>query len=237
MPNVSLDRFVISNDGQFSTLEIMRSTLDDSGTYTATATNENGSVSCRCNLFIDKHNRAHTVPEFIDRLDEECTMKCGDNMHLTAHVEAYPSVSAIWYRNGVRIRPSRRMQTTVDKDGFIQLIISNVVADDAGTYKCVATNEAGYAHSECQVFVQNDGATIDPPTDQKSHLPYSSVPLFVKKPRSFEAFEGDTVIIDLEVVGDPKPDVIWLRDFLKVRSVTLPYYTCIYAQLLEMLQK
>lgn len=40
--------------------------------------------------------------------------------------------------------------------------------------------------------------------------------MFVKKPRSSEAYEGDTVIIVCEVVGDPKPEIIWLRDFLKV---------------------
>lgn len=40
--------------------------------------------------------------------------------------------------------------------------------------------------------------------------------MFVRKPRSSEAREGDTVIIACEVVGDPKPDVYWLRDFLKV---------------------
>lgn len=41
--------------------------------------------------------------------------------------------------------------------------------------------------------------------------------MFVTKPRSTQAFEGDTVIIYCEVIGDPKPDVVWLRDFLKVR--------------------
>lgn len=46
---------------------------------------------------------------------------------------------------------------------------------------------------------------------------YSKEPLFVTKPLSTEAVEGDTVIILCEVVGDPKPEVIWLRDFLKVR--------------------
>lgn len=45
---------------------------------------------------------------------------------------------------------------------------------------------------------------------------YSKEPMFVKKPRSSEACEGDTVIIVCEVVGDPKPEIIWLRDFLKV---------------------
>lgn len=36
------------------------------------------------------------------------------------------------------------------------------------------------------------------------------------KPRSSEAYEGDNVIIFCEVVGDPKPEVVWLRDFLNV---------------------
>lgn len=45
--------------------------------------------------------------------------------------------------------------------------------------------------------------------------------MFVTKPRSTQAFEGDTVIIYCEVIGDPKPDVVWLRDFLKVRKFKL----------------
>lgn len=49
---------------------------------------------------------------------------------------------------------------------------------------------------------------------------YSKEPMFVRKPRSSEAREGDTVIIACEVIGDPKPDVYWLRDFLKVRLMT-----------------
>jgi Immunoglobulin I-set domain len=42
--------------------------------------------------------------------------------------------------------------------------------------------------------------------------------MFVKKPRSSEAYEGDTVIIMCEVIADPKPEVVWLRDFLKVKG-------------------
>lgn len=45
---------------------------------------------------------------------------------------------------------------------------------------------------------------------------YSKEPMFLKKPRSSDAYEGDTVIIMCEVIGDPKPEVVWLRDFLKV---------------------
>lgn len=42
--------------------------------------------------------------------------------------------------------------------------------------------------------------------------------MFLTKPRSTEATEGDRVIIRCEVIGDPKPEVAWLRDFLKVSS-------------------
>lgn len=50
--------------------------------------------------------------------------------------------------------------------------------------------------------------------------------MFVKKPRSSNAYEGDTVIIYCEVVGDPQPQVAWLRDFLKVGVILLcNYYT------------
>lgn len=45
-----------------------------------------------------------------------------------------------------------------------------------------------------------------------------SEPRFLRKPTSTEAFEGDNIIIACEVSGEPKPEVYWLRDFLKVKS-------------------
>ena len=49
--------------------------------------------------------------------------------------------------------------------------------------------------------------------------------MFITKPRSSEAYEGDTVIIMCEVIGDPKPEVIWLRDVLKVSNMNLGMFT------------
>lgn len=48
--------------------------------------------------------------------------------------------------------------------------------------------------------------------------------MFIKKPRSTNAYEGDTVIIMCEVIGDPKPEVVWLRDFLKVKLKVIIIY-------------
>lgn len=52
--------------------------------------------------------------------------------------------------------------------------------------------------------------------------------MFVKKPRSSDACEGDTVIIHCEVIGDPKPEVVWLRDFLKVSNIFFDYHKRIF---------
>lgn len=122
-----------------------------------------------------------------------------------------------WYRNGLRIRPSRRITPTLDDDGFVELVISNVSAQDEGEYLLRATNAVGKAESACKVIVEScDTNGIRIPTICEANMPYSKEPQFVKKPRSFEAFEGDTVIIDCKVIGDPKPEIVWLRDFLKV---------------------
>ena len=43
-------------------------------------------------------------------------------------------------------------------------------------------------------------------------------PMFVRKPRTIDAEEGNIVIIECEVAGDPKPSVKWLRDWLDVST-------------------
>lgn len=124
-----------------------------------------------------------------------------------------------WYRNGIRIRPSRRIVPTLDDDGFVELVITNATLNDAGTYKCIATNAVGKAECACNVIIENcdsNGMIIPSICVPNSNMPYSKEPVFVRKPRSFEAFEGDTVIIDLEVISEPKAEIVWLRDFLKV---------------------
>ena len=46
------------------------------------------------------------------------------------------------------------------------------------------------------------------------------VPRFIQKPRSTEVIEGDSLTIVCEVVGDPKPELVWLRDWLNVSETS-----------------
>ena len=73
----------------------MRATLDDSGTYTATATNEYGQISCHCNLIVDKGIRAYIAPEFLASFDPNYNVKYGHELRLCAQIEAYPTVGEL----------------------------------------------------------------------------------------------------------------------------------------------
>ncbi|KAG5320919.1 UNC89 protein, partial [Acromyrmex heyeri] len=214
------DRHIFWNDdSNFHTLEIIQSALEDSGCYMVTARNLNGSVSCRCTLVVDKGIRAYIAPEFLRDLNVAYTIHSGGELRMSAQLEAYPCVGVVWHRDGIRLRPNRRAVMTLSHDGTVQFSLANVTTRDAGVYSCTATNVVGQAETSTRVAVMaaiqdqsfiNESANITSPD-----IPYSKEPLFVTKPLSTEAIEGDAVIILCEVVGDPKPEVIWLRDFLK----------------------
>ncbi|XP_016940406.2 muscle M-line assembly protein unc-89 isoform X12 [Drosophila suzukii] len=214
-------KHLISAEGQFFTLEIAATTLDDSGTYTCLAKNELGSVSCHCTLVVDKGIRAYISPDFYVPLDPFYIFREGSEIRLSTKVEAYPSVGVTWHRNGMRLRPSRRLTATLDSNGFVELIIAEATMRDAGIYVCVASNVVGKVETICRVAIEEEEnksmvppRQLEIPSIKTDDLPYSKEPLFVVKPRSSEAYEGDNVIIFCEVVGDPKPEVVWLRDFL-----------------------
>ncbi|KPJ09076.1 Muscle M-line assembly protein unc-89 [Papilio machaon] len=212
------DRRTKSQDEHFHTLEIAPTTLEDGGVYEATARNGSGAISCRCNLVVDKGIRAYIAPEFCCGLEPLYQLSIGQELRISAVVEAYPSVGVTWYRDGVRLRPSRRAVMTLDRDGQIELAVGSVTQRDAGVYTCTASNEVGKASTsgKVEVFGESDGERKQAiPTVICSDAPYSREPTFIRKPRSSEAYEGDTIIIECEVTGDPKPDVFWLRDFLK----------------------
>ncbi|KMR05376.1 myosin light chain smooth muscle [Lasius niger] len=220
------DRHIFwDDDSNFHTLEIIHSTLDDSGCYMATARNVNGSVSCRSILVVDKGIRAYVAPEFLRGLDAAYTIYSGGELRMSAQLEAYPSVGVVWHRDGIRLRPNRRAVMTLSHDGTVRFSLANITARDAGVYSCTATNAVGHTETSTRVAVIADAIpdqlSIDGSFNIMSasspDIPYSKEPLFVTKPLSTEAVEGDTVIILCEVVGDPKPEVIWLRDFLKPR--------------------
>lgn len=85
----------ISNAEQTHTLELKQADLEDSGTYTATAKNEHGYISCHCDLIVDKGIRAYIAPEFLATFPETHRVAEKDVLRLSAQIEAYPAVGKL----------------------------------------------------------------------------------------------------------------------------------------------
>jgi len=86
---------------------------------------------------VDKGIRAYISPDFYVPLDPFYIFREGSEIRLSTKVEAYPSVGVTWHRNGMRLRPSRRLTATLDSNGFVELIIAEATMRDAGIYVCV----------------------------------------------------------------------------------------------------
>lgn len=84
-------------------------------------------------------------------------MLLGDELRITAVISAYPSVGVAWYRDGVRLRASRRAVMTLDRDGQAELALPAAAARDAGVYTCAAVNELGRAETSGRVLVLPEG--------------------------------------------------------------------------------
>lgn len=167
-------KHIIYDDGYYNTLEISKTSLDDCGTYSAIAKNELGSVSCNCSLIVDKGIGAYIIPEFTTPLDPEYTFKEGEEIRISAKVEAYPSVGVAWHRNGIKLRPSRRILATLDHNGYVELIIANANEKDHGVYTCVASNAVGRTETCCNIFIKGSGKdspVVAVPSIRNEHLP------------------------------------------------------------------
>lgn len=103
---VLLGRHSFWTDGNFQTLEISKTTLEDSGIYCVTAQNNFGSISCSCSLVADKGIKAYISPEFSENLEPSyLEIEEGNELRLSSRVVAYPVVGFMWYKDGVSICP------------------------------------------------------------------------------------------------------------------------------------
>ncbi|XP_050063770.1 uncharacterized protein LOC114128407 isoform X2 [Aphis gossypii] len=199
----------------FYTLELTGVKYDDSGAYAAVASNAIGKASTQCVLEVFNKNRTDpAVPMFVFGLPT--TIEAVDSIILSAQIDAYRPVKVQWFRDGIQLRNGRRVDIITDHDGKLELRIACVTTRDSGTYMLRVSNDTGTVESRCEVNVV-EREHNDTGMEQISlinHL-YSKKPKFVVKPKFQEVEEGQEVIIDSEIVGDPLPKITWLRDGLK----------------------
>jgi hypothetical protein len=146
-------RFLISKSDkdQTHTLNIKDVNVDDSGVYKCVASNDAGDTPVQAKLSIKEKK---LKPEF-EEGDFEAPLVIKENEQLSADfkIKGKPRPEVIWFKDGNRLRESRKLKLSADKDSY-NLDIPKITPEDAGTYKCEAKNDAGTSFRTLEVRVE-----------------------------------------------------------------------------------
>jgi hypothetical protein len=158
------DRVKITTVGNRHTLEVLNCSDNDSGLYTAKATNENGTSSSSAQLLVheltkeERQKKAEqNSPHFIVKLKDtellEDTTVC---FMIIARGDPAPKLK--FFKNDEPLNTDERVRVTcVNPDkGSYELAIDHCVPEDAGEYKIVANNKFGTTESVGVLSVVNE---------------------------------------------------------------------------------
>lgn len=172
-------------------LNILKSDMDDEGTYTCSATNSAGKDNTSAKVTVSGEGKA---PEFTKVL-ENTEIPDGSPVRLEVRVQGKPTPFVEWLKGTKLLKSGPRFetQTTGNTHTFI---ITNCRDDDGGTYTCKARNKFGTASCDATLVVAED--TVPP--------------RFTKKLYDSTADAGNTVEFSVKYIGSPEPKVKWFLD-------------------------
>ncbi|XP_036069528.1 hemicentin-1 isoform X2 [Oryzias melastigma] len=163
-------------------LEITSALPSHAGRYTCSARNPAGVAHKHVSLTIQE-------PPEIRPMAEEVQAVLHHGTVLPCDVQGLPRPSVTWQREGVPIAAGHRL--AVLSSGALKF--SRVTLGDAGTYQCVAKNDAGVAVARTKLVLQ--------------------VPPVLSVPRvEYTAVLGQPVSLECVADGQPQPEVTWHKD-------------------------
>eukprot|EP00064_Thunnus_orientalis_P020663 superscaffoldBa00005807_g20806 len=167
-----------------SKLQIARSQLSDSGTYTCLASNVEGKARKSYHLTIQE-------------LPSEIGVLLNESIQLLCRVQGTPTPTIQWLKDGEVITSTGSTGYRISPDGSI-LSVTRAQTTDSGKYTCVATNSAG---EEDRIF--NLNVYVPPVIEGKSETVEELTTVL-----------DNSVNIECVATGSPPPQLNWLRNGL-----------------------
>ncbi|XP_019626721.1 PREDICTED: muscle M-line assembly protein unc-89-like [Branchiostoma belcheri] len=193
-----------------------------------------GSPGQRRRALIQLHEGIHAdfdacIPYFPKALSD-ISAEEGECVIFECLVLGEPRPHVKWFREGAEIESSPDF--TISQEGDVaRLVISEVFIDDAGKFTCTALNEAGSRSCYCFLHV-NAAVGIEvppppPPPPKVEEGPHDFVvdstkgiskPTFTARLMPCKYVEGQTVIFKIPVDGNPRPEISWTFNGVKLKS-------------------
>ncbi|CAH1976518.1 unnamed protein product [Acanthoscelides obtectus] len=227
----------LHQEGPKATLIVFEAFPKDAGTYTVAASNIAGEAASSSSVSVKGRLPTETSDsEMASDLEpikpsiqlplSNTTVKEGQRIRLDCVIVGQPEPEVIWYHDNRPVKESTDIQLLFQGDRC-SLVIQEALPEDAGEYKVVALNSAGEASSRCILSVtplsdtEADGKAKE---GEEKKGTTGSPPKFTKLLADVLVSEGDKVVLEGNVTGEPKPDIKWLLNNLPITDTQ--HFSC-----------
>ncbi|KAF3827491.1 hypothetical protein GH733_002977, partial [Mirounga leonina] len=138
----------VYEEGGCHYLCLLRARARDSGTYSCTASNVRGQMSCSWTLLVKRLAATEVAPSF-SRVLKDCTVVEGQDFVLQCSVQGTPVPQITWLLNE---QPIQYAHSSCEA-GVAELHIQDALPEDDGTYTCLAKNTMGQVSCSARVTV------------------------------------------------------------------------------------
>lgn len=176
-----------------ASLTISPITLADAGSYTVTANNVADSALSNPAVLT-----VYQLPSFITHPAGQ-TVNAGQSVTFSAEATGIPTPTYKWQKDGADIPGA----TTANYS------IPSVTAQDAGSYRAVATNLGGSTYSNA------------------AQLQLATAPVLVTSPTTQRVVAGGTATFAASFTGTPTPTLQWYKDGALLQGATNSSYTVV----------
>ena len=198
------EHFHLETSQSSCTLKKNEVNLGDEGLYTLIIENKAGKTKVSCQVSV-------LIPPFFEGDSSNTSFKGqtlleDEDLQINTTIGGKPSPSLLWLKDGEELKPgNKRVKLSKDKEN-ISLLVKKVVTSDSGKYQCSIKNEAGEKTIEAVVVV-------------------NSRPKVLKKMKDAVIIEGEKLILETQIQGDPEPTIMWYKDDGPLPDHLKPYST------------
>ncbi|KAG8223452.1 hypothetical protein J437_LFUL001944, partial [Ladona fulva] len=191
----------IISDGKKETLIISEAFPKDAGVYVGRLPTETSDSELASDM--------EPIKPSIQVPLHDVTSKEGEKVRLDCIIVGQPEPEVIWYHDERPVKESPDFQLLFQGDRC-SLIIKEAFPEDSGEYKVVAINSAGEASSKCRLNVRIPPPVAKPPSPPAEMLTVGVAPQFSKLLTDVLVPEGEEVVLECSVHGEPEPSIKWL---------------------------
>ena len=140
-------------------------------------------------------------PVFVKKLSTIHAIE-GDAVRLEVIVDGIPKPTVQWFVENDLVEEDKHTHIIQEGDKHT-LVIDNTVLDDEAEYKCVAENSFGKVECIAELLVDE----------------ITTKPEFLKRLKPVEVEEQSDAIFEVQVQGNPEPNVSWFRNNVPIQPV------------------